>query len=253
MQDLVSATDPAGHSYLVDGFHHVTQHNDPAGKSTLYRYDANGELTKVTDPRSKGTIYTRNGFGDVVSLVSPDTGTTTFTYDSAGNVLMRKDAKGQTLTYHYDALNRLTDVSSSVSGESVTTFSYDGTLNGKSRLTGINEPSGNAVFDYNTEGLLSSAVWAPGNANSSNPSSYQTRYSYDAAGRLRRGRSAKRPHLPVWTDRQLRPGCRWPSHRDNGNDCGRDNYPVGQRYSIQTVRPDAASGVRQWRGGESKS
>jgi YD repeat-containing protein len=112
---------------VVDGFHHVTQHNDPAGKSTLYRYDANGELTKITDPRSKGTIYTRNGFGDVVSLVSPDTGTTTFTYDSAGNVLTRKDAKGQTLTYRYDALNRLTDVSSSVSGESATTFSYDGT------------------------------------------------------------------------------------------------------------------------------
>ncbi len=67
----------------------------------------------------------------MVSLVSPDTGTTTFSYDSAGNVLTRKDAKGQIQTYHYDALNRLTDVSSSVSGESVTTFSYDGTLNGK--------------------------------------------------------------------------------------------------------------------------
>ena len=186
MQDLVSATDPAGHShsYLVDGFHHVTQHNDPAGKSTLYRYDANGALTKITDPRSKGTIYTRNGFGDVVSLVSPDTGTTTFSYDSAGNVLTRKDAKGQTLTYHYDALNRLTDVSSSVSGESATTLSYDGTLNGKSRLTGINEPSGNTVFDYNNEGLLNSAVWTPGNANSNNPSPYQIRYTYDAAGRL---------------------------------------------------------------------
>ena len=80
-------------------------------------------MTKITDPRSKGTIHTRNGFGDVVSLVSPDTGTTTFSYDSAGNVLTRKDAKGQIQTYHYDALNRLTDVSSSVSGESVTTFS----------------------------------------------------------------------------------------------------------------------------------
>ncbi len=186
MQDLVSATDPAGHShsYLVDGFHHVTQHNDPAGKSTLYRYDANGALTKITDPRSKGTIYTRNGFGDVVSLVSPDTGTTTFSYDSAGNVLTRKDAKGQIQTYHYDALNRLTDVSSSVSGESVTTFSYDGTPNGKGHLTSISEPSGNTVFDYNNEGLLNSAVWTPGNANSNNPSPYQIRYSYDAAGRL---------------------------------------------------------------------
>ncbi len=58
-----------------------------------------------------------------------------------------KDAKGQPLTYHYDALNRLTDVSSSVSGESVTTFSYDGTVNGKCRLTGISESSGNSVFD----------------------------------------------------------------------------------------------------------
>ena len=145
---------------------------------SLYRYDANGDVTKITDPRSKGTIYTRNGFGDVVGLVSPDTGTTSFTYDSAGNLLTRKDAKGQTLTYHYDALNRLTDVSSSTDTNSVTTFSYDGTPNGKGRLTGITEPSGNSAFEYNTEGLLSSAVWAPGNT------SFQTRYTYDAAGRL---------------------------------------------------------------------
>ena len=56
--------------------------------------------------------------------------------------------------------------------------------NGKSRLTGINEPSGNMVFDYNNEGLLNSAVWTLGNANSSNPPPYQIRYTYDAAGRL---------------------------------------------------------------------
>ena len=93
-------------------------------------------------------------------------------------MLTRKDAKGQILTYHYDALNRLIDVNSSVSGEGVTTFSYDETLNGKGRLTGITEPSGNSAFEYNTEGLLSSAVWTLGNT------SFQTRYTYDAAGRL---------------------------------------------------------------------
>ena len=93
-------------------------------------------------------------------------------------MLTRKDAKGQTLTYHYDALNRLTDVSASVPGEGVTTFSYDGTPNGKGRLTSISEPSGNTAFDYNNDELLSSAVWTPGNT------SFQTRYTYDAAGRL---------------------------------------------------------------------
>ena len=51
-------------------------------------------------------------------------------------------------------------------------------MNGKGRLTGISESSGNSVFDYNNEGLLSSAVWTPGNL------SFQTRYTYDSAGRL---------------------------------------------------------------------
>ena len=73
---------------------------------------------------SGATQYPRNGLGDTTQLISPDTGTARHTYDAAGNLKTRTDSRGVLATYTYDALNRLTQVVYSQSGQTSLTFSW---------------------------------------------------------------------------------------------------------------------------------
>ncbi|MFT3664272.1 RHS repeat domain-containing protein [Piscinibacter sp.] len=162
------------------------------GAFSLASTEGREDLTQLTDPRNLVTQYPRNGLGDATSLVSPDTGTAAHTYDAAGNLKTRTDSRGVLATYSYDALNRLTGVVYSQSGQTSLNhaWAYDqtgaGYSNGVGRLTSATHPAGSSQYTYDAQGRLlteTQRVSAASGANAAQVSSTVT-YTYDAAGNL---------------------------------------------------------------------
>ena len=166
---------------------------DARAKDTLFGYTGRDDLSQVTDPRSLVTQYPRNGLGDATGLVSPDTGTQTHTLDAAGNLLTRTDARGVLATYSYDALNRVTSVVYTQSGQPTQSVSWNydqtgaGFSYGVGRLTSTqfswpSSYSGATTYAYDPQGRLISTSQAISAYGSS--TTLTTRYAYDAAGHV---------------------------------------------------------------------
>ena len=106
---------------ITDGLNNVTTYTyDTAnrktsvlanGQTTVYAYDANGQLLSVTSPAVNGTSavlqYAYNANGDVVSTTDADGRKTLMAYDGAGEVLSKTDAAGDITMYAYDGKQRL--------------------------------------------------------------------------------------------------------------------------------------------------
>ena len=159
---------------------------------TQFGYDGQDRTVKVTDPRSLITQYPRNGLGDVNQLISPDTGTAGLTYDAAGNLKTRTDSRGVLGTYGYDALNRLTSVAYTQSGQTTQTFgwTYDQTGTGFSygigRLTSTSFPTGSSQYAYDALGRVTTDTQRVNAATGANASqiSKAVGYTYDGAGHV---------------------------------------------------------------------
>ena len=182
---------------------HPTSTTNPSGTlgAIGIAVDGQGQTTGVTDPRSVSTTYPVDGLGNVTAQVSPDTGTTTRTYDEAGNVKTELDARGVTATYTWDALNRLTQVVYSKSGQPAETLTYvwDNGSNKIGRLGTLTDPSGSTSIGYDLVGRIDSKVQSSatqvmwlfygydsyGRVNAiSYPSGRRITYGYDVQGRI---------------------------------------------------------------------
>lgn len=159
---------------------------------THFGYNGRSDLASVLDPRTLQTQYLLNGLGDTGQVTSPDTGVTVLTYDSAGNVATALDARSVLATHGYDALNRLTSIVYSQSGQASVTYgwAYDevsGTiLNGIGRLTSTTFPDGSSQHSYDAQGRLKTftqTVNAKTGANLAARTHVVT-YGYDANGNI---------------------------------------------------------------------
>jgi RHS repeat-associated protein len=175
--NLTTSTDAAGHvtRNAYDAQDRITSTTAPDGGITQYAYDAEGRLQTVTDPRGLATSYTYNGLGDVTAKTSPDTGATAYTYDAVGRLAGETRADGKTTAYTLDKLGRLLTRSS---GNVTETLSYDQGINGKGRLTRIDDASGSTVYTYNAAGELVQQV------NTIYSQTFTTAWTYDVQGRL---------------------------------------------------------------------
>ena len=167
-----------------DALSRRTSTTDAKNGVTQFGYDLQDQLTSVKDPRQLTTQYQPTGLGDVKQLTSPDTGVANSTYDAAGNLKTRTDARGVLATYSYDALNRLTGVVYSRSGNPSRTISwtYDQTGasfgNGVGRLTTATTPDASTSFRYDALGRVTMAVHSGGGT----PRVVST--GYDAGGHV---------------------------------------------------------------------
>jgi RHS repeat-associated protein len=168
---------------LPDALNRIKQVTDAASGVTQYGFNARDQLISVTDPKGLVTSYTMNALGHLKRQISPDTGTTDFTYDQAGNRRSQLDARGVSVAYSYDALNRVTLADYLGSADDVA-YTYDGANYsgsvpyGKTRLTGVVDPSGSTTLYYDARGnLISQSKVIAG-------STYSTSYSYDSSNRL---------------------------------------------------------------------
>ena len=81
------------------------------GQTTVYAYNASGQLLSVTAPAVNGvspvTQYAYNASGEVVTATDADGRITSMAYDAAGNQVSVLDGAGNLTTRVYDAKNRL--------------------------------------------------------------------------------------------------------------------------------------------------
>jgi RHS repeat-associated protein len=175
--NLKSRTDAGGRTtgYDYDAQDRLVKMTAPDAGVTLYGYDAEGRLAHVQDARGLRTTYAYNGLGLKTRQTSPDTGITTYSYDAAGRPATETRANCVTITYGWDALDRLTSRSSAGVIES---FTYDEGINGKGRLTRLNDATGQTTYSYSAAGELL------GQVSTIIDMTYTTTWSYDVAGRL---------------------------------------------------------------------
>ncbi len=135
--EQTSMTDAAGTTmYTYDAIGQLTQVNLPGGGIITYRYDAAGNRTEVIS-NGMTTSYASNADNEITQV-----GSAIYTYDADGNLHTVTDASGTT-TYTYNDLNQL--VSIKAPDGTTTTFQYSplGYLVG----TSVNSTATNYLVD----------------------------------------------------------------------------------------------------------
>ena len=177
--DLTSQTDANGNSsqfsYNPDG--NLVSSTDSLGNKTTYTYDSIGRRTSMTSPRGNAsgvspasytTIYAYNAFGDLTRQTDPLGHVTSYTYDGDRNRTSATDATGHVTAYGYDGDNELTKVTRA--DGSTLSYGYD--------------KNGNQTSQTDPAGHTTSYVYDPLNRviSVTDPLGRTTSYGYDAAG-----------------------------------------------------------------------
>src|SRR5438270_3491892 len=147
------------------------------GRSANYVYDLVGKIKQVTDPTGTyGFAYDNMGrlIGTTTQYSFPPgfNYQNSYTYDAASNRKSLTAPDGSTTSYNYDALNRLSTLTSSLTGQFG--FSYDAL----SRRTQLTRPNGmNTNYSYDSVSRLLSVLHQAGSTTVDGAS-----YTYDYAG-----------------------------------------------------------------------
>jgi len=166
--------------YIYDSLLRLKQvKNLPSNIITGYQYDKHDNLTQVTDGNGNITTYTYDDIGRLIEISSSDTGLTRYSYDPANNLISKTDGNGIRADYTYDALNRLTKIDLPGTSDDII-FSYDSesVSNGKGRLTGMVDTSGETIYYYDSQGRLTK------DERNMDGRNYTTTYFYDLNGNL---------------------------------------------------------------------
>ncbi len=153
--------------------------NDP---TTIYKYDAVGNLLTVTDANSNTTTVHYDALGRKTDMQDPDMGLWQYIYDVNGNLKTQTDAKGQIISFGYDELNRLVSKSYSTSDPAVT-YTYDnpgpGVANGIGKLYSMTKGQIITTYDgYDAAGRIKSVT-----EKIDNNGPYITLTNYDLSGK----------------------------------------------------------------------
>lgn len=178
ISNSVMSKDEDGHqtyyTYDWDGrLTSVTQYSTSTQPyTTSYIYDGAGNLLSVSNNIAQITFYLYDDLNRLTKVSSPDGNSTSFTYDDVGNLATKTTANGATIVYAYDTAYRLTTVT--YPDLSSTSYAYDPSGNIRtvsSTLTGTTAES----FTYDNMGRLNGA------ATTVAGSIYTTNYGYDKA------------------------------------------------------------------------
>ncbi|MHB1558088.1 MAG: RHS repeat-associated core domain-containing protein, partial [Isosphaeraceae bacterium] len=148
------------------------------GTSTIYAYDADGNVLSVTNDAAGGKtvdssfIYTYDALGQVATLAT-NQGTWTYTYETTGQLAEAKFASinasvaSQDITYSYNASG---DRTQTVTNGATSTY----TSNSDNEYSSITAPGGTTSYTYNANGDLVSASSGSGT----------TSYTYNSLNQL---------------------------------------------------------------------
>jgi len=192
----IAQTTAYGIRTIIGQFAYNTHHRpilatDASGKTSVFSYNAAGQLTSVTNPLNQKTTFVYNSSGDLTSVVNANNITAgTYTYDAFDRVATYTDSQGWMISYNYDAANRLTKVtypdgtSQSYTYNKLDLASYQDRLgriwsyahDANRRLTIITDPAGRETqLAYSPIGKV---------AAQTDPNGHTTNWAYDIEGRL---------------------------------------------------------------------
>jgi RHS repeat-associated protein len=194
LYNLTSKTDRKGQTiqYVYDSLYRMTSKTYPDETSASYVYDLVGKIQQVSDPTGTYAF----AYDNMGRLIGTSTQYTflpgynfqnSYSYDAASNRTSLTAPDGSTNTYQYDTLNRLSSLTSSLTGQF--SFAYD-TL---SRRTQLTRPNGvNTNYNYDSVSHLLSVLHQAGSTTLDGAS-----YGYDYAG----NRTSKTNYLneTTWT------------------------------------------------------
>ena len=189
-------TFPQGESqevkYEYDALGRLT-HILTAEGTTVYGYDAGGNLQTVTYPNGTRSIYQYDTLNRLVEIQHQDRqgevlASYHYTLSSAGRRTAVVEETGRQVNYHYDELGRLVEekVSSPLEGEWQLNYQYDAVGNRLQQRDGMHT----IVYQYDANDRLLTAgedhyeYDAEGNQLSRNRGTEQVQYGYDAQQRL---------------------------------------------------------------------
>jgi len=186
------------HSRVFDSLNHLVQDIGAVNQTTVYTYDANGNLQTVADPLNHQTVNAYDALNRLSQVTNPDTGTIKYGYDGEDQLTQVTDPRNLVTSYTRDGLGNLTQQQSPDTGATgltydaagnlltrtdakgqVATYSYDA-LNRVTAIayTGGTAPALNVSYQYDT------GVNGIGHLTGITDATGTTSYSYDQHGRL---------------------------------------------------------------------
>lgn len=188
---LTRTTDPIQQStiYTNDSAGRLLSVSDPLRRTVRYGYDNDGRRAAITNAAQEVTRQQWNARGDLTLLTDAATHTVQRAYDPAGNQILLTNRNGKKWQFQFDAANRLTNMITPRSAQTVQTWDNRGLLQS------VREPSQqSASFYYDagkrltnrTDGVGSTFYAYDGNNNrtSVTESGNTNTWTYDAHDRV---------------------------------------------------------------------
>ncbi|MEU8824020.1 putative T7SS-secreted protein [Streptomyces sp. NPDC048636] len=170
---ITRITDPLGHitrqGWTIEG--RPSWRTRPDGSRESWTWDAEGNLLEHTDPAGNTTRHTHTHFDLPATRTEPDGAEYGFTYDTQLRLTQVTNSQGLTWTYTYDGAGQLTS-ETDFNGRTLT-YAHDEAGHLISRTNGAGE-----TLTYTRDTL--------GRAIATRTDDTETRFAYDAAGRLTR-------------------------------------------------------------------
>ncbi|MBU1482173.1 MAG: hypothetical protein KKH12_10940 [Gammaproteobacteria bacterium] len=185
------------HSRTFDALNRLWKDIGAVNQTTVYEYDANGNLTKITDPLNHQTVNAYDALNRLSQSTDAASGITQYGYDGQDQLISVTDPKSLTTQYQRDGLGNLNQQTSPDTGSTGLTHDAAGnvltrtdakgqianyTYDALNRLTGITYSGG--ATQQNVSYTYDQGVNGIGHLTQIVDSTGTTDYSYDQHGRL---------------------------------------------------------------------
>lgn len=175
-----TVTDPRSQTsqdFYLNGY--LTRQVDPSGAETRYTWNDAGELVRVSNPAGDTTLFGYDYQGNLTMRQAPgglSNQRESYYYNGRGDLTYTRDFNGNTTTYDYDTAGNLKTITRpDVTGGTAPIVSLTNTYNNDGTLaTTTDALTHTTTFTYNTAGDLLS---------STSPGGRTTTYVRDNAGR----------------------------------------------------------------------
>ena len=187
----VASTDPAGNTtlYRYDALGRLVETIDSLNQSTQQSWDAQDQLTTVTDANGNTHRFDYDKAGRLIKEARPLGGAIQYSYDAAGQLTQRTDAGGNTRTYSYDTAGRMTLEEHRLQGSALDQrisrqYDNDGLLASYEQQDGAGNLISSASYTKDLQGRTTQSAITYGKVTGSGTIAFTLGQGFNADGQL---------------------------------------------------------------------